>query len=158
MNIHVDSRGVDLEIDEIRRLRVDGNQLLVTAHHGLVKERVTHIASVDEEKLLGTAFFGISGHTDETVDFHKRRFSGYGSDSAADTFAEQRAYALFQRAVAELMQSYIIMNQGEVDICIHKSQTLELAHYMAEFNAVFLKKLAARRHVEIGRASCRERV
>ena len=51
MNVHVDVRGVDGEVYEVRYLFAFGHESLVGGHNGFVEVGVLHVAAVDEEEL-----------------------------------------------------------------------------------------------------------
>ena len=79
MNVDVDSRRFDREIDEIVRLRVGGNELVVAVDNRLVEVGVLHVPSVDEEKLQSAATASVFGASDESRNGDNRcaRFDGY---------------------------------------------------------------------------------
>ena len=68
MDIDVDARRVDRQVEEIRRRTAFGNQLLVRLHDGAREVRTLEIAAVYEEVLFAVAPFGGGGTADVAFD------------------------------------------------------------------------------------------
>ena len=63
-------------------------------------------------------------------------------------FAEEGADSLLEGATHEFVQSGVVVYHCELHGGVHKSHALELMHYVAQFNAVFLEESAASGRVE----------
>ena len=94
---HLSSR-VDGEVDEIRRLRIGGDKLLVARQYGLVEERMTHEAAVDKEKLLIAALLGRPGQADKAFYFHQRGLCRDMRERTLHVLAKEVRHALLQAA------------------------------------------------------------
>ena len=68
VDIDVDARRVDRQVEEIRRRTAFGNQLLVRLHDGAREVRTLEIAAVYEEVLFAVAPFGGGGTADVAFD------------------------------------------------------------------------------------------
>ena len=72
MNVHIDGLRIDIENQEIARLLITGDELIVASHHRLVKIWVAHIPPIDEEELLSTSFARMLGFSHKTMYANKR--------------------------------------------------------------------------------------
>ncbi len=113
-----------------------------------MEEQMTHEAPVHKEELLVTALTCKLGKGNEAIHFHQSGLSVDGCELTFQCLAEQCADSLLEGTGKHLMESYVIMYEGEAHRCIYQRQALKFSQDVTELNAVFLEELAACGHME----------
>ena len=111
MDIHIDVGRIDFKVNEIRNLFACGNQLFVSIHHCLMEIRMTHIAPVHKEILMGTFLTGCFGFGYITRNFHHCSVDFYTEQLLVKFLAKNRKNTLPQMTSGKIEQFGVIAIQ-----------------------------------------------
>ena len=148
MDIDVNRLGVDIKNQEIIRLCIIGNQLVVAGVHRLVKIRMTHVTAVDKEILHGTALAGILGLANETANLDERRLHSKRDELLVNGVAKHRHNALPERATCQLIERVSIVDEGELNTIVNQCQFLKLLDDIAQLHLIAFQELAPSRDIK----------
>ena len=148
MDVHIDARRIDRELQEIAWLRVRCDKRIVTAQHRLVKIGVPHVASVHDKELQGIS---------ASCEFRSRHEAFYPDKRSIDLNREQLLaleivfpYILdaeTEQGSPKVDQTRAVVN-GQTYLIVDQGESFELPHYVGEFHIVAFQEFSARRHIE----------
>ena len=147
MDVHVDAPGVDRQEEEIRRLAVLGNQLLVGFQDGARQVAAFEKAAVDEEVLLRIALLGGRRTADRPFDAGDR---GVGLDLQQILFdmAPHHVHdTARQRRRLQRVDRSVVGVEFEGDLRVAERDALELGLDMRSRRGALVQETAARRDV-----------
>ena len=147
MDVHVDTSGIDLEEEEIRRLAVLGNQLFVGLQDGARQVAAFEKASVDKQILLRIAFLGGRRTADIALDAGDR---GVGLDFQQVLFdmAPHHVHdAASQRRSLQRVNRGVVGIEFESDLRVAERDALELGLDLRSRRSALVQETAARRDV-----------
>ena len=148
MDVHVNVVGVYIEVDKVRHLFAFGHKTVVRHHHCLMKIRMLHVATVDEEVLVGALLTRRLGLTHKAGDATHRCVDVQRQKVLIDFLAEDVHDALSQTAGTEIIHLVVVIIKRESYLGIYKGYTLESAYNVVKFGGIRLQELPSCRNIK----------
>ena len=148
VDVDVDARRVDVEVEEIARVVPFGDQPLESGEDSAGQIGTLDETAVDEQELLASLGTGILGFVDETADLddvgvfldRDQLVVGIGLEDGNDPSAQSRG--------GELVYQGVVAVQFESQFGVGKGHTDEFVRDAGKFDRVGLEKVSPGRDVE----------
>ena len=147
MNIHVNSIGLDGQIEENIGLGLCRNQLLVGLHHSLIEIGRFEVATIDKQKLLVRALLRCRGTTNETLNFDQRRVGRQLQKVVFHTLAHNIDYSTTKGRTFKIVDRSLIVEQLEGNLRVTQRNSLKLITNLARQRGTLLHKTATCRNI-----------
>ncbi len=148
MDIDIDARRFDLNVNEIRRRIAIRQELIIAIDHRLLQVRTPKITTVDEKELFGAVFLGRRRKTHIPADLHDRRIDLHLQQLIARLAPHDRRNALLHPPRRQAEEGLVIGHQRESQLRMAKRHPLKLRDDLFGFRRIRLQKLPTRRGVE----------
>ena len=148
MDVHVNVVGVYIEVDKVRHLLAFGHKTVVRHHYCLMKIRMLHVATVNEEVLVSALLACRFGFAHEAGDATHRCVDVQRQKVLIDFLAEDVHDALSQTAGTEIIHLVVVIIKRESYLGIYKGYALESAYNVVKFGGVRLQELPSCRNIE----------
>ena len=148
MDVHINFSGVHFEIEEIGHLHVAGDNLAESLRHCLGEIGVAHVASVDEEVLVGALLACRLRLAHKSPDTHHGSGHIHIEQLAIELPTEDIEYPGAQTGCRKFGQRIPVVGKREGHRRIDQCNAFKFLHDVAELRLVALEKLAASRHIE----------
>ena len=150
MDIHIDCRGVNFEIQEELRSILCRNHTLVSLQHCTAEIGMIHISPIDKEELLRIATSRLwSANIARNLDKHSinininkllRNITHLATTKSND--------ALFERGNRQIVNQILATIELESDIGMSEYDARHLLQNVAHFSFIAFEKLTTSRHIE----------